>query len=237
MMRQAIALLCSLIVGLQVVVGLAGLIGGVCFLAFSDTSLGPISVQLHAGHGEPLPANQPDLPLQASAAYVGPPGADAVQPPMNVVPDLSPAPGEASIVTLREEQGSLLAGTVFGQGLNPAAEQRLFVGALRQVAAEGTQAASASDQSASINLGCPAAAGLCHAIPTRQEAALFAVERLYEMADIDERVGEYERADRWRALARGLRQATVSDNLACPGEGPEHADDQAEPLAGAQELD
>jgi hypothetical protein len=236
MMRQAIALVCCLIVGLEVVVGLAGVVGGICLIAFGGASLGPVSVQVHAGHEEPLPASGPVLPLQDSAAWTGALMADTVEPPMNVVPDFSPAPGEASIVSLREGQGSLLAGTVLGQGLNPTAEQDLFVGALRQVAAEGSQAALLLDPPPGVSQGLPGAAG-CTPIPTPEEATLFAIERLYEMADIDERAGEFERSDQWRSLARGLRQTALAENPARPEPLVENAADPAESDDDARELD
>jgi len=38
------------------------------------------------------------------------------------------------------------------------------------------------------------------------EANRVVLQRLYEIAEIDERAGNYERADQWRALARDVRR-------------------------------
>jgi hypothetical protein len=179
---------------------------------------------------------------------VSPPAAASL-PPENVVPDFAPAPGEASIVTLREEQGGLLTGTVFDQGLSPAVEQNLFVGALRLVAAQEIHPAPAVPQFADGHAPAEEDRGR-PVIPTVQEAAHFAIERLYEMAEFDERVGEFKRADQWRGLARGLRQTVPAEKPAeasapigpsagpSPATGPSPAKEQAEPSGlGAPEFD
>jgi hypothetical protein len=245
MMRQAIALLCCLIVGLEVVVGLAGVVGIACLLAYGGAPLGPMRMDFHVG--EPPVSHEARLPPPSIAAAAWPETGPA-QAPLDIVPDLAPAPAESSIVSLREEQGGLLAGTVLGQSLSPATEQDLFVGALRQAAAEdaqpgpaNAQAAPASDQAAVSQpvLGEQAATSLtipCPTIPTRSQAAEFAVERLYEMAAVDERVGEFERADQWRALARGLRQTVLGESTVL-GENTMLGESLVEPIASAQELD
>jgi len=260
-MRQAVALLCCLIVGLELVVGLGGLIGAACLLVYSGQALGPLRMAFHVGElqaGElqasqeaPLPALRPALPPGAAAAFAVSPDAssaaprvNSVEPPVNIVPDLTPAPAEGAIVSLRGEQGGLLAGTVLGQSLSPAAEQDLFVGALRQAAAADVQAAPASDQSPAAEQptsGLQPTSGQVEssaAIPTRQQAAQLAIERLYEMAELFERVGEFERADQWRALARDLRQTAKGENIVELHAGGQPATaSPVRPAANAVELD
>ncbi|MCC6493851.1 MAG: hypothetical protein IT424_12635 [Pirellulales bacterium] len=256
-MRKAIALWCCLIVGMEGVAVLAGAIGGACFLAFKSPGLWPIRLEFHCGdEAPPSPALPSALPPTAAAtAYTASAPAGVVPSLESAAPSAWPAPGEASIVALRGEHGSLLTGTVLGQSLSPAAEQDLFVGALRHAAAERAEADAAEtkkrlDPSLSAEQAGPAAEQtatvpdeLRPAVSAREEAARFAVERLYEMADVDERCGEVERADSWRSLARGLRQTALGETfiplqtISAPAGGQSTRLDGATTAADNRELD
>jgi hypothetical protein len=112
------------------------------------------------------------------------------------------------ILATRAEQGSPLAGTVLSEGTGPSDEQSLFVAAFEKVAAESQHTATFPGSEPPTNAD-PSVATTTNSQsdpPSRREHAdLFAVEHLYAMANMDERAGEYDRADQWRSFAREIR--------------------------------
>jgi hypothetical protein len=187
-MRRVIGGLCSLAVGLQILVGVPLV---VCFVFFSiagNGPIGPVAVEVHAN----------------SAPTTIPPPAIALTPPPNAIPQPLAAPHDNPILVSRAEHGSPLAGTVLGASLAPEAEQQLFVAAFEKVAAEQADApppcVSPQPEPA------PQEPRSTNAENLHERADQFAVRQLYAMAEMDEQDGNYERADQWRSLAREIRR-------------------------------
>src|SRR5262245_25222829 len=205
-MRRAIGALCTLIVCMQILVGVP-LAVCLVFFVISTGGLGPIAVEVHTGQHAALHSATIPPPNLASATLMA--------PPPNLIPHALPTPHDNPILQSRAEHGSPLAGTVLSQSICPEAEQQLFVAAFEKVAAENAdnpQLAPATSEACVVTTHkTPAASDRC------EKATQLAIQHLYLMADSDEQTGLFDRADQWRALARGLRAA------ACP-DSPETAD-------------
>lgn len=186
-MRRFLVGLCCVVVGLQVLIGVPAAVCLAFVLYLGSDVLGPISFDFRVTSN----AEQAPLPVP-----IGEPPADSPQ-------------GDA-VLEARAERGSLLSGTLLGENLTRADEQREFVAAFRQIAAEipGPALAPANPLPP---LPSPVIAEQSLATPTdspREEADRFAIDQLYTMADKDEYAGVYDRADQWRALARAIRGKT-----------------------------
>jgi hypothetical protein len=191
-MARTIGALCTFIVGLQILIGIPL---AVCVACFCITN-GPITVEVHTGHGQ-----APQFVVHG--ATIPPPGAPfAVAPPPNVIPTATPTSFDNPILQSRTEHGSPLTGTVL-ESANPIEEQNTFVAALEKAANE--HCSQLRDNVCSANETCQVATQLNSCDPHR-EAAQRIVRHLYEMAEIDEQAGDYNRADQWRAFARGIKQ-------------------------------
>jgi hypothetical protein len=190
-MARTIGALCTFVVGLQILVGVPL---AVCMACFCITN-GPITVEVHTGHG-----HAPQFVVHG--ATIPPPHASfAVVPPPNVIPTAAPTSFDNPILQSRAEHGSPLTGTVL-ESANPTEEQNTFVAALERAAAD--------HPSQSQDTACPAAeacqvASQSQSCDPRREAAHLIVRYLYQMAEIDEQVGGYDRADQWRAFARDIK--------------------------------
>ena len=197
-MARTIGALCTFIVGLQVLVGVPLVI---CAAFFCLTN-GPITVEVHVGHG-----HSPQFIVHG--ATIPPPGSQfAVAPPPNTIPTTTPTSFDNPILQSRAEHGSPLTGTLL-ESANPAEEQDTFITALERAVAEHS-----SQPERAV---CPAteachSAGEIHPNQARHEADQWIVGHLYEMAEIDERAGDYHRADQWRALAREVREGRDRQN-------------------------
>jgi hypothetical protein len=187
-MRHLVSAVCCLIVGLQVLIGVPlAVCAAFCFLVAGE-SIGPVALEMHAGH-----ASSP-----------------ALVPPPNYISHNSGL-AENPILATRAECGSPLAGTVL-ETESPAEEAGLFVAAIEKIAA-------ANESCSAVPSPCDVA--ICTARPAQpanlhETANRFAVEQLYAIAESDERVGQFERADQWRALARKIRKETTADPLLSP---------------------
>jgi hypothetical protein len=204
-MVRAFGAFCCFIVGLQLLIGVPAAVCVAFFAMFGG--LGPIAIEIHPG------ASTAPHMLMHSATIAPPSSLLAIAPPPNVIP---PAPTSTTfdnpILETRAQQGSPLAGTVLSENTPPDVERDLFVAAFQKVSAE----AQTTSTSLSPTINAPTAPGACTMVAAnsccqqasaRAQADQLAIQRLYEMADIDERSGNYERADQWQALARQIRQA------------------------------
>jgi hypothetical protein len=196
-MRRFIVGLCCFVVGLQVLIGVPLAVCLAFFLYLGSDVLGPTSVEFRVTNN----ADQPHSPAPVD------------QPP-------EAADHDDAILEARHDRGSLLAGTLLGESLTAADEQREFVAACRQIANEVPDPGLIPANP----LPPLPATELVHK-PTndsaRAEADRFAIDHLYAMAETDEQVGVFERADQWRALARGIRgemQREVNATSAACGE-------------------
>jgi len=186
-MRQFVAGLCCVIVGLQVLIGVPLAVCLAFFVYLGSDVLGPIAVEFRVAN-------------------------NAVEPHLAALVDRPPeaAPRDDAILEARHERGSLLAGTLLGESLTAADEQREFVAVCRQIAAEVPNPASAPANS------LPTLPDVEQTLlPTddspREAADRFAIDHLYAMAEQDERAGVFERADQWRGLARAIRGEVQSE--------------------------
>jgi hypothetical protein len=192
-MARTIGALCTFIVGLQILVGVPLV---VCAAFFCLTN-GPITVEVHAGHG-----HAPQFIVHG--ATIPPPDAPrALAPPPNAIPaTATPTSFDNPILQSRAEHGSPLAGTML-ESNDPNEEQSNFVAALEKAVAEHSceprQAVCASGEP------CQATAE-AHRADLRSDTAILIVQHLYVIADIDEHAGNYDRADQWRAQARQIRE-------------------------------
>jgi hypothetical protein len=197
-MRRAIAVICCLVVGLQILIGVPAIVC-VGFLLMTGGGSEPLAVEVHAGRDLAPPATLVPPPTMAVAP----------QPalPPNFVPQTIAAPLDNPIVAARNEHGSPFARTVLGQSMSPPVEHGMFMAALAKAVSEGEQSRSHSVIEAAMPESCPpvATSPASAASSLRDEAARFAIEHLYAMADMDERAGEYDRADQWRSFARDIR--------------------------------
>jgi hypothetical protein len=203
-MRRFIAGVCCVIVGIQVLVGVPLAVCIAFLMHFGSDLLGPTSVEFRIASNAQQPVVTPPVDEPSAQANQ----ADA-------------------ILEAREERGSLFAGTLLGESVSPADEQREFVAAFRQVVKDGRDDAvavqpvseahscrGAADHIAAavhapVNmLPGPDAAELA-VIPQsdslRTSADRFAIEHLYLIAEQDEQAGLFERSDQWRGLARAIR--------------------------------
>jgi hypothetical protein len=202
-MARTVGVLCTFIVCLQILVGVPL---AVCVACFCITN-GPITVEVHAGHG-----HAPQYVVHG--ATIPPPGAPfpgnqyTAAPPPNIIPTATTTSFDNPILQSRTEHGSPLTGTVL-ESIDPAEEQNTFITALEKAAAENCNqsretacAAGEVFQAATQPVSCD---------PTR-EAAQLIVRHLYEMAEIDEQAADYDRADQWRAFARQIKQRQDREN-------------------------
>jgi hypothetical protein len=247
-MARLLSISCCLLVGLQFLVGVPV---AVC-LAFVALygGLGPISIEVHPG-ASPAPTllfNGPTVPPpespQAPLALALPPNVI----PQQAAPAIAAAPDKATtidnpIVQTRATLGNPFAGTVLDQ--DPHADDvEYLVAAFGKLEAQDTTSLPAAQPSAALTTTADAAP-TCSATPCcsttstasgatcsetahpseKERANEFVIQHLYEMADRDERAGNYARADQWRALAREIRQSgtpgeaanmTASDALELP---------------------
>jgi hypothetical protein len=202
-MARTIGALCTFIVCLQILVGVPL---AVCVACFCITN-GPITVEVHAGHG-----HAPQFVVHG--ATIPPPGAPfpghqyTSAPPPNVIPTTTPTSFDNPILQSRTEHGSPLTGTVL-ESANPAEEQNTFITALEKAAAE--HCSQSRDTVCPAGEVCQAATQPISCDP-RCEPAQLIVCLLYEMAQIDEQAADYGRADQWRAFAREIKQGRDREN-------------------------
>lgn len=191
-MARIVGAICTLIVGLQILVGVPLAVCG----AFFCLTNGPITVEIHAG------TNQSPQVIVSGATIPPPPHAFALTPPPNAIPVAPASAIDNPILASRAEHGSPLAGTVL-ETADPAEERSTFVAALEKAAAEHVSQPI---------LSSPILPALSTAEPPAEsrKTDLPIVQHLYEMAEIDERTGDFDRADQWRAFAREIRQAESS---------------------------
>lgn len=194
-MARIIGAVCILIVGLQILVGMPLAVCG----AFFCLTNGPITVEVHAG------TNQSPQLVMSGATIPPPPHAFALTPPPNAIPVTPASAIDNPILTSRAEHGSPLAGTLL-ETADPAEERSTFVAALEKAASEHASQPVLASPLPSTDL--PA--------DESQQADSLIVQHLYEMAEIDERAGDFERADQWRFHARGIREPKPSP---APAEG------------------
>jgi hypothetical protein len=187
-MARTIGTLCTLIVCLQILIGVPIVVCLGCLLVAGN--LGPIAVQVHTGQHHALIAPPP-----YSASFSTDP---TIPPPPNIIPQQVAMTNENPVLASRAEHGSPLSGTVLGEKLSPDAEQQMFIAALEKVASEKPLAETAGANSQAREVSSH------HRLP--QEATQVAIDRLYELAEADERAGDYAKADHWRTLARELTE-------------------------------
>jgi hypothetical protein len=209
-MRKVIGGLCCAIVALQILVAVPLVVCCAFYVAVQGGHGGPFVVELHTGPRPPTTIAPAEFPPPEPLSVA--PTATALAPPRNVIPTTTP-PSDHPILQTRQVQGSPLAGTVLESCESPAQEQELFLAALEKAAAVCAQEPCktpvelASDES--FVLSAANCADVCsattHPLVTVKEPVSHLLAHLYQMAELDERTGHFDRADQWRALARGLR--------------------------------
>jgi len=212
-MARAIGAVCCFTVGLQILIGVPIVVCVAFFLLTGNGGIGPLAVEVHGG-----PHSAPHVILHGPSAPTPP--ALAIAPPPNMIPPSPSVSFDNPILATRAEQGSPLAGTVLSEGTGPSDEQSLFVAAFEKVAAERTsqQATKFPGSEPPTNADPAAATANSQSDPSsrRKHADDFAVDHLYAMANMDERAGEYDRADQWRSLAREIRRKSTPAESANP---------------------
>src|SRR5262245_52594444 len=212
-MARAFTAFCCFIVGLQLLVGVPVAVCIAFFALFGG--LGPIAIEIHPG-----PSHSPHMFV--NSATIAPPSCPlTLSPPPNIIPPATTAHSDNAILETRAQQGSPLSRTILAENEPPEAEHNQFVAALQKVAAEAAHDSPPPTMNAPTNIAtCTTLAGdRCETGSENQQADQFITQHLYEMADVDERAGNYDRADQWRALAREIRQ---------PSKEPAAADSPAE---------
>lgn len=209
-MRKVIGGLCCAIVALQVLVAVPLAVCCAFYVAVQSGHGGPFVVELHTGPRSPATIAPADFPPPQELSP--PPAVAALAPPRNVIPTTSPQ-SDHPILQTRQVQGSPLAGTVLESCESPAQEQELFLAALEKAAAGcshepcKTPVELTSDES--YLSAAPICSDVCpattHAVVADKEPVSQLLAHLYEMAELDEQTGHYDRADQWRAFARELR--------------------------------
>jgi len=119
-MARAFGVLCCLIVGLQLLVGVPLV---VCLAFFAvHGGLGPIALEVHTGptHAPPMLVHGPTIPPPAAPSPMPltlspPPNIIPPAPPAAPAPPSAPAAPENPILQTRAEQGSPLDGTILTQ--------------------------------------------------------------------------------------------------------------------------
>jgi len=180
-MRRFIVGLCCVVVGLQILIGVPLAVCLAFFLYSGSDAQGPISVEFRV-------TNSAEQPHAAAP----------------IDQRLEAVDQDDAILEARHERGSLLAGTLLGESLTAADEQREFVSAFRQIAGEVPNHGLVPANP----LPPPLAAELAHRPANdsaRADADCFAIDHLYAVAEKDEQAGIFDRADQWRALARAIR--------------------------------
>lgn len=189
-MARTIGTLCTLVVCLQILVGVPIVVCLGCLLIAGN--LGPVSIQVHTGHDHAALIAPPAYSLPDS-------GTVTIAPPPNIIPHPTPLSPDNPVLASRAEHGSPLAGTVLSEQVSREDEQQMFIAALEKVAADQVERPVAE-----IAAAKPHVSETVGSNSSPQDAARYAIDRLYEIAEVDERAGEYSRADQWRALARDL---------------------------------
>ena len=196
-LRRLAMNLCCIVVGLEVLAG-AAVLAFIAWIVVVQGALAPLVRDLQlANHGVATIAPA-DYPRMAG----GPPEVPAAK--------AAQAASDNPLVQLRQLQGSPLAGTILESCQSAADEEAQFASALELAAAQAgevdrdrlLQATGGVSNSGVGEVGV-------EVLPTEPPATPGLTEQLsshlYAMADLDEQAGEFERADRWRALARELR--------------------------------
>jgi hypothetical protein len=199
-MARAFTVFCCFIVGLQLLIGVPV---AVCILFFAlFGGLGPIVIEIH-----PAPGHSPHMFVN-SATIVPPSFPLTISPPPNIIPPVTTGHSDSAILETRAQQGSPLSGTILSENESPDIEHHQFVAALQKVAAEAAHESPPPTLNPPTNLAtCAALPGnCCETTSATQQADQLVIQHLYEMADIDERTGNFDRADQWRSLAREIRQ-------------------------------
>jgi hypothetical protein len=199
---RTIGVLCSLIVGLQILVGVPLLVCLAFYVLAGSGEMAPVTVEMHAGRHAP-----PHDVMSISAVPAMPPCPIGLPP--NVIPQQVVAPLENPILESRAQHGSPLAGTLLSEAVTPDVEEQLFTAAFEKISTENATPTTADSLPEPPQLrersATPRTDDSTETYP-RDAADRFAVRRLYAMAQMDERAGEYARADQWRSLAREIRQ-------------------------------
>jgi hypothetical protein len=199
-MARVFTVFCCFIVGLQLLIGVPMAVCVVFFALFGG--LGPIAIEIHPG-----PSHSPHMFV--NSATIAPPSAPlTIAPPPNIIPTTTTVHSDNAILESRAQQGSPLAGTILAENEPPEVEHNQFVAALQKVAAEAAHDSPPPTMNAPANAAtCTALANnCCDDTSAAQPSDQFVIQHLYEMANIDEQAGNYDRADQWRALAREIRQ-------------------------------
>ena len=187
-MRHAVSSLCTLIVALQILIGVPLVVCVGFYLLVAGNAMGPIAFEVHSDHA----------------------GSPATIPPPNLIPQPVAALADNPILETRAQQGSPLAGTVL-ESTSPDEENTLFVAAIEKAAAEkSTEPPRATI--AEPTLGNPASESSA-VTDLRKTADQFAVQQLYAIAESDEQAGQFHRADQWRAFARVIRGAATESEI------------------------
>jgi hypothetical protein len=199
-MTRAFAAFCCFIVGLQFLIGVPLAVCIAFFALFGG--LGPIAIEIHPGA-----THSPHMFV--NSATIAPPSVPlTIAPPPNFIPPAAGAHADNAILETRAQQGSPFSGTILAKNEPSEVEHNQFVAALQKVAAEAAHDCPPLTMNAPANLA--ACAGLanncCEATSAARQTDEFIIQHLYEMADVDERAGNYDRADQWRALAREIRR-------------------------------
>lgn len=190
--------LCCLIVGLQVLIGVPLVVSYLFLSSAQNGAAFPVAVAIDPAAS--FPATLPPNEYSGHSAGSQPP---KISPPPNLIPATPVA--DHPMLAIRQEQGSPLAGTVLADESSPQEENQLFLTALEQAA----QDRPVPSRPACTAEGC--FVDSCPAVePAIQDDKSQLVAHLYQMAQIDEDGGQFERADKWRKLARELRAE-------CPG--------------------
>lgn len=211
-MGRAISVFCCFIVGLQFLIGVPV---AVCLLFFAIYGgLGPIAIEVHPSSG-----TSPQMFFHGPTVPP-PPSALNIAPPPNIIPPTPAVATNHAILETRAQLGSPLSGTILGENTSPAEEEELLVAAYQKVEAEAAlrmPSVPPSSELPTAASSCPAAASNSTNLPDlHKQADNMVIQHLYEMADVDERAGNYQRADQWRALAREIRPPAKPSDQANP---------------------
>ena len=208
-MRKVIGGLCCFIVALQVLIGVPLLVC-TAFFCLVQGSEGPIVLEVHTGPRPPATISPSDYPPPQPLAALAP---AVMAPPRNVIPTDKSASNHPILQT-RAAQGSPLTGTVLASPDGACEEQQQFLAALEKAAAACVSSACDhqvafvnADQAACPEGACPEACLTTVSAQPPSDSVPQLRSHLYQMADLDEQSGHYERADQWRAMARDLQPA------------------------------
>src|SRR5262245_13347332 len=224
-MARAFTVFCCFIVGLQLLIGVPVAVCIVFFALFGG--LGPIAIEIHPGS-----SHAPHM--YVNSATIAPPSCPlTLSPPPNIIPPAATAHSDNAILETRAQQGSPLSGTILANNESPEVEHNQFVAALQKVAAEAAHESPTPTLNPPTNSAtCTSRDGICcENTSITQQADQLILERLYEMAHVHERAGNFDRADQWRALAREIRQPAKESTAAdSPAESNSRASAEPPPF-------